>query len=149
MYCDVTLTANEFKEIHNTLWELQYKGMTADVGAARIRAALKGAYEQEDADFKRRREHYDSVMEDLGLDAIWSVYEVADLNAPHPFAGAKTVLYRDHWGDNPVSVEINGLTWAALYVSANAAIRDSGDEHHVFIEQFTQSGDELILSTGS
>ncbi len=81
--------------------------------------------------------------------AVWSIYEVSDLNKRHPFNGAKEVVYRDHWGEETVRVAINGSTWAALYVAANAAIRDSGDEHHVFVEHFTQNGDELILSTGS
>ena len=149
MNCDVTLTADEFKQIHNTLWAMQYDGMSADAGAEKIRAALKGAYEQESNDFDRKREHYEQVCQDLGLVTVWSIYEVEDLNARHPFKGAKTLVYRDHWGDRPVRIPINGLTWAALYVAANAAIRSSGDDHHMFIENLFQAGDELILSTGS
>jgi hypothetical protein len=149
MNCDVTLTANEFKQIHNTLWAMQYDGMAADVGAEKIRAALKGAYDQEDADFKRKREHYDSVMTDIGLDAVWSVFEVKDLNEPHPFEGVKEVVYRNHWGERTVRVPIYGRSWVSLYVAANAAIRDSGDDHHIFIEHFDRREDSLVLHTGS
>ncbi len=41
MYCDITLTKDEFKVIHNTLWELQYQGLNGEKGAERIREALK------------------------------------------------------------------------------------------------------------
>jgi hypothetical protein len=149
MNCDVTLTADEFKSIHNTLWAIEYNGMDAVLGVKKIREALEGAYKQDSDAFDRRREHYEEVCEDLGLATVWSIYDIEDLNDRHSFEGAKTLVYTDHWGTKPVRVPINGLTWAALYVAANAAIRDSGDDHHVFIEHFTQNGDELILSTGS
>ena len=150
MNCDVTLTADEFKTIHNTLWAMQFNGMAADAGAEKIREALRGAYDQESKDFDRKRDHYTKVAEDLGLtDSVWSLYEVADLNARHPFEGVKEVVYRNHWGERTVRVPINGLTWAALYVAANAAIRDSGDEHHIFIEHFDRREDSLVLHTGS
>lgn len=62
------------------------------------------------------------------------------------------MVYRNHWGAEPVSVSIQGLTWAALWVAANAAIRDSGDDHHVYIEAFRLDAEDprtLVLSTGS
>jgi hypothetical protein len=51
-----------------------------------------------------------------------------------------------------VSCSINGATWAALWVAANACIRDSGDDHHIFIEDFRPDPEDartLLLSTGS
>ena len=149
MNCDVTLTAEEFKTIHNTLWAMQYDGMDAVTGAEKIREALKGAYDQETNAFELKSDHYEKVKKDLGLSAIWSIFEVGNLSELHPFEGVTTVTYKDHWGDSPVVTQINGATWAALYVAANAAIRDSGDEHHVFIENFKQVGDTLVMSTGS
>lgn len=165
MNCDVTLTAEEFKTIHNALWELDCVTRTLEdllkpelyiklaSAGRKIREGLQGAYEQEGADFKRKSAHYDSVKQDLGLrHSEWSCYEAADLNDRHPFAGATTVCYKDHWGDKPVAVTINGSTWAALWVAADAAIRDSDDGHHVFIERFRPSKENpelLYLSTGS
>jgi hypothetical protein len=149
MNCNVTLTAEEFKTIHNTLWAMQYDGMDAVIGAEKIREALKGAYDQEHNAFDTKMDYFDRVREELGLSATWSMYEIDNLSERHPFEGVETVTYKDHWGDQPVVTRINGSTWAALYVAANAAIRDSGDEHHVFIENFKQVGDTLILSTGS
>jgi len=107
------------------------------------------AYEQDHKAFDSKMEYYSTVREDLGLNAIWSIYEVADLNERHPYEGAKYVSYKDHWGNGIVTQAINGSTYAALYVAANACIRDSGDEHHIFIEDFRKSGDTLLLTTGS
>ena len=149
MNCDVTLKAEEFKAIHNTLWAMEYQGMDAKTAAEKIRAALSGAYAQESKAFSRKSDHFSSVKEDLGLQTIWSIYEVDNLSERYPFEGIATVTYKDHWGKEPVVKPVNGLTYAALYVAADAAIRDSGDEHHVFIEQFRQVGDTLLLTTGS
>lgn len=149
MNCNVTLTADEFKTIHNTLWAMEYDGMDSKVAAEKIRQALSGAYAQETKSFDRKSDHYQEVKKELGLDSIWSIYEVDNLSERHVFEGVSTVTYKDHWGTKPVVKPINGSTWAALYVAANACIRDSGDSHHVFIEQFKKVGDTLILSTGS
>ena len=146
----VTLTAKEFETIHNALWYLgqvdkpEVQSLVED-----IRGALKGAYEQEQAIKDRRYDHYSQVKTDLGLDAIWSVTEVDNLSEPHPYEGVKYVTYKRFWGEGIVTQAINGNTWAALYVAANACIRDSGDDHHVFIEDFRKSGDTLLLTTGS
>ncbi len=161
MNCSPTLTAEEFKNVHNGLCELnsaleRLHGILSNdlydslvKAKAQISSGLVGAYAQDSNEFDRKANHYESVCQDLGLVTVWSIYEADNLNDRHPFEGAKTVVYTEHWGKKPVSVPINGLTWAAFYVAANAAIRDSGDDHHMFIEHFTQNGDELILSTGS
>ena len=149
MNCDVTLKAEDFKAIHNALWAIQYGSKDVEEQIEIIRGALKDAYAQENDDFERKNQHFSSVKQDLGLQTIWSMYEISDLNEQHPFEGITTVTYKDHWGDKPIVKPVNGLTYAALYVAADAAIRDSGDEHHVFIEQFKQVGSTLLLTTGS
>ena len=106
---------------------------------------------QDQINFDSKFNHYDSVRSDLGLDTIWSVYEVDDLNDRHPYLSAVTLRYENHWG-SPVEKSIVGATWAALFVAANACIRDSGDNHHTFIEQFSPSKSDasvLLLTTGS
>jgi len=146
----VTLTAKEFETIHNALWYLgQVDKPEVQSLVEEIRGALKGAYEQEQAIKDRRYDHYSQVKQDLGLDAIWSVTEVDNLSEPHPYEGVKYVTYKRFWGEGIVTQAIHGNTWAALYVAANACIRDSGDDHHVFIEDFRKSGDTLLLTTGS
>jgi hypothetical protein len=146
----VTLTAKEFETIHNALWYLgQVDKPEVQSLVEEIRGALKGAYEQEQAIKDRRYDHYSQVKKDLGLDTIWSVTEVDNLSEPHPYEGVKYVTYKRFWGEGVVTQAIHGNTWAALYVAANACIRDSGDDHHVFIEDFRKSGDTLLLTTGS
>ena len=151
MNCDVTLTAKEFSEIHNILWHLEFNSMDAVAGAQKIREALAGAYAQDQDSFDNKHEHYSEVKKELGLDAIWSVYEVDNLSERHPFQGATKVVY-SAFGSGDQEVAINGSTWAALYVAGNALIRDSGDNHHVFIEHFKQSSvnpEILFMTTGS
>ena len=157
----LTLTAEEFKQIHNGLCDLRFavenlEGVLSPLLYDRlvkakdeIHKGLQGAFDQEDREFNRKSDHYMSVADDLNLNAIWSMYEVQNLNDRHSFEGVTRVVYRNHNGVGPVSCTINGGTWAALYVAANACIRDSGDCHHVFIEDFTKEDDTLILFTGS
>jgi len=163
MNCNPTLTADEFKTIHNALCELDYvKRRLEDIlskdlyiklvkASNDIRKGLEGAYEQDSKAFDTKMDYYDSVRKELGLSATWSMYEVDNLSDRHPFEGVTKVVYRAY-GSGDHEVAINGATWAALYVAANALIRDSGDDHHSFIEGFTQSSIDptiLFLSTGS
>lgn len=97
-------------------------------------------------------EKYDQFEEArimLGLTSAWSIYQIDSLSDRHSFEGATEVVYEDHWGSQRVTKQINGLTWAALYVAADACIRDSGDNHHIFIESFERKGNTLFLHTGS
>lgn len=166
MYCSVKLSSNDFKQIHNGLYSLDDAIQNLEdvlkpelylklVKASNlIRDGLKDAYDQESKDFDRKNQHFSNVAKELGLkNSTWSMYEVDNLSERHPY-DVDTMVYRDHWGDKPVVKEINGSTWAALFVAADACIRDSGDGHHVYIEKFTaernsEGRNVLILSTGS
>ena len=158
-----TITKEEFKNVHNGVSEIrhaieQLDGIINDdfmtklnTGLDKLEAGLDGVRVQDQTDFDSKFAHYDSVRTDLGLSTTWSVYEVSDLNDRHPYLGAVKLRYKDHWG-TPVEKGIVGATWAALFVAANACIRDSGDDHHSFIEQFTPSKEDasvLLLTTGS
>jgi hypothetical protein len=96
-------------------------------------------------------DYYNQVREDLGLDAVWSIFEVENLSERHPFVGVTTVIYLAYGsGDHEVTIE--GDTWKSLYVAADTLIRDSGDGHHIFIEDFKQSSinpEILFVTTGS
>jgi hypothetical protein len=152
MNCAVTISAEDFKVIHNTLWELEYRGLDGRVGAERIRAALKGAYEQDSAAFDRKWDHYRTVREQQGFKTTWSLYEVESLTQLHDYGDAQYVVYDQHWGDSEVVKKIEGRDWLSLYRAADSAIRASGDDHHSFIEQFEPIADRpghLRLYTGS
>ena len=152
MNCDVTVTKDEFKTIHNTLWELQYRGLDGVTGAERIREALKSAYEQDQADFDRKHREYQHWQQHYGLRSTWSLYQVNHMTTCHPYKNATHVVYDEHWGDKEVVVKIDGRDWNALYRAADAAIQQSGDSHHCFIESFSTTEDKpghLRLHTGS
>lgn len=148
----VTISAEDFKTIHNTLWELEYQGLNGAEGAARIRAALSEAYDQDNRAFDQKHDHYSEVREKLGLRTNWSIYGVDNMTLCHPYKDAEYVIYDNHWGDSEVVRKIEGRDWRALYRAADAAIQASGDDHHIFIESFDPIEGKpgyLRLSTGS
>jgi len=153
MNCDITVTKDEFKAIHNTLWELQYRGLDGAIGAERIREALKSAYEQDNAAFDAKWRQYDHWREHYGLKTSWSLFEVESMTQLHDYGDAEYVVYDEHWGEGGEVVrKIDGRDWNALYRAADAAIQASGDTHHSFIESFTPVKDKpghLRLHTGS
>lgn len=158
-----TITKEEFKNVENGIWEIRQaldrldgvlsEGLMSNFNAGfyKVEQGLDNVRDQDQTDFDSKFKHYDTVKDDLGLTATWSLYEVNDLNDRHPYLGAVKLCYKDHWG-SPVEKAIVGATWAALFVAADACIRDSGDNHHTFIEQFTPSKEDasvLLLTTGS
>lgn len=165
MNCSPTISSDDFKTIHNAVCNLDSvchqledilkPEIYLKLAKIRndIRHGLADAYEQDHVAFSRKSRHYDDVKAQLELrHSEWSIYEVDDLNERHPFKGATVVCYKDHWGNKPVSCAVNGSTWNALWVAADACIRDSGDGHHVFVERFRQSQENpevLYLTTGS
>lgn len=166
MNCAPQLTADEFKDVHNAKCELhgilqRIEGVVHDDVYKRLEKAiellykgLKSAYEQDEEAYQKNDAHFSAVQEQIGATSIWSIEEATDLNANHPYVGATHVSYTEHWGDQKPSVEIKGTTWKDLYRAADKAIRMSGDQHHVFIEGFSQDKEgadqfTLNLSTGS
>lgn len=165
MNCSPTITADEFKIIHNAVCDLD--GLCQRLEEVlkpelyirllkardQIRRGLKSAYEQDNQAYERKSNHYDDIKAQLDFKfSEWSMFEVDDLNERHPYEGADRLVYRNHWGDEPVEYQIIGSTWLALWTAANACIRDSGDTHHVYIEAFRQDKDNprtLILYAGS
>ena len=154
----VTLTADEFKVLHNSLYDLNQLAYYHHVPKVeeiveRIRkVALKSAYEQDQADFDRKHREYQHWQQHYGLRSTWSLYQVNLMTTCHPYKDATHVVYDEHWGDKEVVIEIDGKDWNALYRAADAAIQQSGDGHHCFIESFSTTEDKpghLRLHTGS
>lgn len=161
MHCNVTLSSEEFKTIHNGLCDLRVvaerlEGVLSPElyslllrAKNEIRKGLDSAYMQEQRSFESKNSHYNDVAKARGLRSSWSMFEVNDLNAVHPYEGVTHVRYVNHWGPKPIKMPIIGNTWADLYSAADECIRYSGDDHHIFIENFKRDGDVLLLSTGS
>lgn len=148
MNCSPTLTAEEFKVLHNTLWELdRIDHPRVQELVERIRSlALKGAYEQDQTEFDRKNDYFHRFQEENKLATIWSIYELPEhgFSKDHPYPSDAFVCYQG--GHVPVF----GNTWGDIYRAADWAIRNSGDTHHIFIEAFElKNGNELHLVTGS
>ncbi len=159
MNCDPTLTAAEFKVLHNSLCELdRIDDPRVAAVVERIRdQALKGAYEQDNAAFSSRYDRFNLAQSTHGFRTIWSIYEVEDLEQQHPYGNINEICYRDHWGDEAIyeTVKTQGQgqgTWMELWAAADRCVQRSGDNHHVFIEGFYTVADQphqLRLTTGS
>ena len=144
MNTSVTLTAEEFKQIHNALCFAHTDGIQKTVET--IRAALAGAYQQEEQDFDRKMAYYRRFQEENKLETIWSVYELEEHGflKDHPYSSDAFVCYLGQ------HVPVFGNTWGDIYRAADWVIRNSGDDHHIFIEAFElRNGNELHLVTGS
>lgn len=160
----VTLRAEDFRTVHNTLCELRsivgdmersmIKIERLESVIARFEQGLADAYAQDNEIFESKMDYYHQFQKDNQLRTVWSIYELPmhGFLEQHPFQGALQVAYVDHWGDEPVFEEIQGTTWGDLYRAADRAIRRSGDDHHCFIEAFRPNPAEpaqLRLTTGS
>ncbi len=160
----VTIQGRDFTTVHNTLCELRtiqerLTGIISDDLAGQLHrviksfeAGLEDAYAQDNRAFEDKMEHYSTVQEELGLRSIWSIFDVQDLNQPHPYTAAREISYKDHWGEAAVIEPIEGPTWRDLYSAADRCIRGSGDDHHIFIEAFYTVADQphqIRLTTGS
>ena len=162
----VTLKAEDFRTVHNTLCELReveqrLNEVISEQMVQRLHRVIKGfeqgladAYRQDNEQFESKMDYYSQFQKNNQLKTIWSIYElpIHGFLGEHPYKGAQQLAYRDHWGDEPVFAEIQGTTWADLYRAADQCIRNSGDDHHCFIEQLKPNPAEplqLILQTGS
>jgi hypothetical protein len=143
----VTLKGEDFKVLHNTLWELgNINDDRVQALVERIRTvALKDAYAQDNDQFESKMDYYREFQRDNGLETIWSIYElpVHGFLRDHPFPSDAFVVYKDE------HCAIWGQTWADVYRAADQCIRNSGDLHHCFIENFELWGKEVRLTTGS
>jgi hypothetical protein len=153
----VTLKAEDFKTVHNTLCELReveqrLNTVISESLAAQLHRVIKGfeqglanAYAQDNEQFESKMDYYGDFQRQNGLAAIWSVYDLPahGFLSDHPFPLDAFVVYQGH------HVPVYGQTWGDVYRAADRVIRLSGDEHHIFIEHFEQVGNELRLITGS
>jgi hypothetical protein len=151
----VTLRGEDFKTLHNTLCDL--RGLVQRMETSMIKTqefdriieglemGLKGAYAQDNDQFDSKMDYYREFQQDNGLETVWSIYELPEggFLRDHPFPSDAFVVYKDQ------HCAIYGQTWADVYRAADQCIRNSGDDHHIFIEHFELWGKEVRLTTGS
>jgi hypothetical protein len=126
MLVNPTLTTDEFKNIHNALCDLDSlshsleeilkpeKFIQLQKAKTAIRQALKRAYDEDNRLFTERSDLCDEVRSECHFNSFWSMYEVDDFYAKHPFKGAEFVVYNDHWGNGPAKAAIPGDRWIDL-----------------------------------
>jgi len=91
----------------------------------------------------------------IGLEhSTWSLYGVVDKIddiAIENVIGGVHMKYSSHWGEDKDLMLIlpSTCTWRQLAHAADKLIEMSGDEHHIFIEDFVRNGNTLELETGS
>ena len=110
---------------------------------------LKEIRDQHKDEFDRKIDYFTEVAKSEGFTSEWSMFEVDDLDAEHPYKAAKSVTYDNHWGSDVVVKEIHGVTWKDLYSAADACIRASKDTYHRGIVGFYDRGHTLVLVTVS
>lgn len=160
-----TISGENFKRVHKAACDLnqiasRLEGILNEDMSKRLHNAIKELYaglaeahEQDHNAFDARSKHFEEVGFEEGFTTNWSMYEVTNLDEPHPWPSAERVVYDGHWGDTAPNVDLKsmGNTWRDLWAAADYAINQSGDRHHVFIEGFrpTNGGKDLELLTGS
>lgn len=152
----VTLQAEDFKTIHNTLCDL--RGLAQRMERSMIKVeeieriiesfekGLRNAYDQDEEAFDEKMDYFRDFADQNDFTSIWSMFElnVGCFDEPHPFPSDALVVYgKGH-------IPVMGSTWGDIYRAADCAIRNSGDFHHLFIEGFNvKNGNELHMYTGS
>jgi hypothetical protein len=94
---------------------------------------------------------FDQYRTQYKLISSWSIYEIDNIDAMSGIT-AERLVYKNHWGSSPAIIELGKgeKTWGELWHAADKAIRQSGDEHHIFIESLAVNFDgDLELDTGS
>ena len=158
-----TITRNEATDIHNGICEPyslkeQVTGVIHPDLVKRLNRAFEliekgyaNVREQESKEFDEKMDLFELTRKSFGFMSVWSIYDF-DMNegfAGRPGYLAKELVYE--W-DRTVRVPLpDNPTFLQLWGAADAALKESGDEGHIFIEGFRQSEDgrTLRLVTGS
>ena len=105
---------------------------------------FKDHRQREDKAQADKSDKLEKISEANGFKSIWSIHEVDDINAI--FGYVEGVEYEGC--SELVGTEV---TWLQLWAIAERLIEESGDDHHVFIENFAKKDNEHLhrLITGS
>ena len=115
-----------------------------------IEKGLKSVQNQPRLAWDSKSWYFNELQKHNKFTSIWSIYEVNDIHGYSDITVEEdsVLLHQD------VSVQLPAgkLTWFELWKFAEEAIVNSRDQHHVFIESFTQSSINskiILLGTGS
>lgn len=111
--------------------------------AAAVRTLFQEQNDKEAKEHTANYEMFDELQTKHNLNAVWSMYEIGDINAT--FGQVSVLKYLD------VSEAVGReVTYLELWQIADRLMKASGDSHHVFIEGFAPRGENVFeLVTGS
>ena len=111
---------------------------------------IKDNVEFDDSEFDLKFNYFENIRKTNKFRSVWSMYEVLNIHELSGLSG-ETLRYGDHWGEGAIVIPLPGgeLQWWDLWVAAEKAINESGDNHHMYIEYFRKKGNDIYLSTGS
>jgi hypothetical protein len=157
-----SMTRDQVKDINNGLSDLsslinEMDEILHPTFLKRLREAkcsiakgFKLVRDQADEEFYRKAELFDNIKMENKFTTIWSIYEVDNIYGYSGIVAEEgtSLVYLDV----NVPLPAGQLTWFELWKAANKAVVVSGDDHHNFIESFTQSSISptiILLGTGS
>jgi hypothetical protein len=143
--CDLTTAINELEDIiHPTLMKQLREAKCS------IAKGFKPIRDQADKEFDDKANLFDQIKMKNKFSSVWSIYEVDNIYGYSDITVGEdaALVYQN------VSVRLPAgqLTWFELWKAADEAITMSQDDHHLFIESFTQSSISptiILLGTGS
>jgi hypothetical protein len=91
----------------------------------------------------------DAIAQEHGIESsVWSMWNFRDFTAI-PFPGITRMKYDGSWGE-PCGTNVpENATWLDLWKAADALIKKSGDDHHIFIELMYVDDSVITFSCGS
>lgn len=151
---DFTITTDQVKDLHNARVYLLYA--INDLGKVLQEdfiKKLKEVYKTLDKVASPLMNEYDNIRDrkaekcweiakKYNFVSVWSMYDV-DINAPSNIPAGILKYHR-----NSIGIPEN-TTWLDMWCLADKLIKDSGDLHHTFIEDFEVEGNVTTLITGS
>lgn len=105
-------------------------------------------------------DYYRDIGYDNDLETVWSMWTTdqwVDMEDTSGIPEGTVIRHHDGWGKD-TTAEVKGTTWLDVWKACDIAIRDSGDNHHIYIEQLNWTTIEqpngivqkfLDLTTGS
>lgn len=161
------LTPDEFKQLHNALCDMRsvhqrindilspelLGKMSQSIKS--MEDALASSYQRDQEIIDNQIAYFSHVAESAGFSSVWSLLDVKNLHHNHPYTGVNVLQYdyessHRRWQPGTLMIPIKGPRWIHLWEAADQAIRESGDDHHIFIEGFRKNEDgTLSLYTGS
>lgn len=161
---DIAIGRTQQQQLHNArCYFLQFKDKYSEIFGKEVlrdfNQAMKYLLEAhdpirriEDERAENRYAHYEAMREYYKLTAVWSMSEYDRLD-DNTDKDIKSIKYYDVVIPVVKRPEHPWLRWTDVYEACDKAIKESGDQHHIFIEYLHREDSDpegqYTLSTGS